>query len=102
MLNTIGNIHSHADRSIRWSLRVRVIILPQKSTTTRAHVERLRLCKPRLIPAKLGSGNHLHGLRDLGDVLRGVDAHHDLLLRRHPSRRSAVLGGPCKHKRKPM
>ena len=49
------------------------------------YVERLRLGEPRLVSAELGRRHHLHGLGDLGNVLGGVDAHHDLLLRRHPS-----------------
>lgn len=46
-----------------------------------------------MVPAQLGGRHHLHGLRDLGDVLRGVDAHHDLLLSRHPSDRHAAMVG---------
>lgn len=55
-----------------------------------AHVERLCDRKPRLVASQLGGGNHLHRLSDFRDILGRVDAHHDLLLRSHPSRRGAV------------
>lgn len=62
--------------------------------TAVTYVEGLRLGEPCLVPAELGRRHHLHGLGDLGDVLGGVDAHHDLLLRRHPSSSHAAFHHP--------
>lgn len=58
---------------------------------SKTHVERLCLLEPRLVSAKLGRGHHLHGLRDLRDVLGRVDSHHDLLLSGHPSHSHAAI-----------